>query len=626
MDSKLFSANIKEKMQLHPITLSFRQDHKHMEKPFLDDYFISSLSIVRFAIIFGILIYSVFGILDAYLIPEKKHIFWLLRYAFFCPLAIGIFLFSFTSLFKKMLQQTLLFLVIVAGAIIIIMTVIASPPVNFSYYAGVILVFMMGYTVIRLQFIWATIAGWLLVLLYEYAAIFLTDTPVPILINNNFFFIGANLIGMIACYSIEYNTRRDYFLKYLLEVERKKVRNAKEVLEEKVQERTSQLLQAQKMDSIGTLAGGVAHDFNNLLTVINGYSELAMKKLKKGKIQNLHETIEPILHAGEKAAGLTSQLLAFSRKQVFSPYIIDLNSVIMNMNKILLRLINEDININIKLADDLPKIKADKTQLEQILINLVVNAKDAVYAANHKKSKKNIIIETGIEHLDENYEQKHREITPGVFAYLTVKDNGIGMDNLTKQNMFEPFFTTKDKSKGTGLGLSTVYGIVKQNKGDISVISEPGKGTTLKIYWPVSNEIGNQLKDEKIETSDFSGNESILLVEDEDNVRTFTKKAIESYGYSVLTASNGRLALELIKKKNYKFDLIITDLIMPELNGRDLIKKVKKTVPNINVIYISGYTDNQILNNGMLENGVNFIQKPFSPTVLASHIRKTLDN
>ena len=233
-----------ETMQLHPITLAFHGTQSHLEKPFLDDYFIGSLPIVRFSCFVAILLYALFGILDAFIVPEKKIIFWLYRYAFFCPLSLVILLLSFSALFKKVMQPLLACMGIIAGAGIIMMILLAPPPASFSYYAGLILIFMMLYTVVKLRFIWASCTCWFLVFLYEYAAIYLVETPIPILINNNFFFIGANLIGMFACYAIEHYTRRDFFLKSLLHKEREHVRNARDMLEEKVQERTSQLVLA----------------------------------------------------------------------------------------------------------------------------------------------------------------------------------------------------------------------------------------------------------------------------------------------------------------------------------------------------------------------------------------------
>ncbi len=384
----------------------------------------------------------------------------------------------------------------------------------------------------------------------------------------------------------------------------------------------AQLLQAQKMEAVGNLAGGIAHDFNNLLTVINGYAEMALRSMKADN--PLYKNIMYILEAGKRAKNLTSQLLAFSRKQIYKPEILNINKVISSMDKMLRRLIDEDINIETILAKSLPNIKADKSQLEQIFINLVVNARDALRAVKKKDFQKKITIETGQTTIDKEYVLKHPGSKEGQYIFFAVSDNGIGMDEETKSKIFEPFFTTKGKEKGTGLGLSMVYGIVKQNNGFIYVYSEPGEGTMFKIYWPVTEEKGT-LKKAKVEDTILRGNETILIVEDEEDVRRFASEALTYFGYNVIMAANGRIALELIKKESLKFDLIITDIVMPELNGKDFIKKVRKFYPDVKVLYVSGYTENHIVHNGILEENVNFINKPYSVEVLASTVRKILD-
>jgi len=387
-----------------------------------------------------------------------------------------------------------------------------------------------------------------------------------------------------------------------------------------------QLLQAQKMEAIGVLAGGVAHDFNNLLTVINGYSELVLLDMKKkGLDAELYKNIETILNAGKKAENLTGQLLAFSRKQIYKAEIIDLNKIISSMDKMLRRLIGEDINFNMKLTENLPTIMADKSQIDQILINLIVNARDAVYSVPKIDYTKNITIETGVMNMDEAYVSKHHGSGLGKHIYITVSDNGIGMDENTKQKIFDPFYTTKGKFKGTGLGLATVYGIVKQNNGSIYVYSELNSGTMFKIYWPIAKGDYIAEHDRETEIEKITGKENILVVEDDVTVCDFVNEALGSLGYNVSKASNGKLALNLIKKSKINFDLIITDLIMPELGGVKFAEKAKILLPNVKVIYVSGYTDNHIVHNGMLEEGVNFIQKPYNLQGLASYVRNVLD-
>jgi PAS domain S-box-containing protein len=386
----------------------------------------------------------------------------------------------------------------------------------------------------------------------------------------------------------------------------------------------AQLRYSQKMEAIGRLSGGIAHDFNNLLTVINGYSEMALSGLESESA--LYDEIQAISEAGGRAANLTSQLLAFSRKQVFRSEIVEMNAVIMDLDRLLRRIIGEDISINTVFGKDLGRIKADKTQLEQVFVNLVVNARDAVYAVDNPGHQKRITLETGNALLDSNYVAKHPGSSEGAHIFVSVSDNGVGMDSETTQKVFEPFFTTKDKSSGTGLGLATVYGIVKQNNASIYVYSEPGQGTVFKIYWPVTTEMAVDAPTEPEEVRDLAGNETILLVEDDDEVCRFAYESLSSYGYAVTRSANGREALDIINASESGFDLIATDLIMPELNGRDFAQRAQVLLPDAAVIYMSGYTDNHIVHDGLLDTGIHFIHKPYTAKSLVEMVRKVLDS
>jgi PAS domain S-box-containing protein len=383
----------------------------------------------------------------------------------------------------------------------------------------------------------------------------------------------------------------------------------------------AQLFQAQKMESLGRLAGGIAHDFNNILTVINGYAEMAMDKITTE--HPLYKDISYIFNAGKRAQKLINQLLAFSRKQVFKPEIIDINKIILSLDKMLKRLIGEDIKIEYFLSNDLPNIKADSSQIEQIFINLIVNAKDALNAVKKPNFEKKITIESGYKYVDNYYVLKHPGTKEGNYLFFSVGDNGVGMDEETKSKIFEPFYTTKEKDKGTGLGLATIYGIVKQNSGFIYVYSEPDEGTTFKIYWPVTDKETDTI--ERIYDSSLSeGKETILVVEDEDDVREFAVDALMALGYNVYAAENGRKALNMIKEKQLEPELILTDLIMPELNGVEFIEKAKEILPDTKVVFTSGYTDKHIAHNGTFIEGENFIQKPYTLSTLANLIKKVL--
>ena len=393
--------------------------------------------------------------------------------------------------------------------------------------------------------------------------------------------------------------------------------------EEKNEKLQQQLIQAQKMESIGTLAGGIAHDFNNLLTVINGHAEMAALRLDKPDI--VHKDLLAIQSAGEKAVRLTGQLLAFSRRQIYEPRNVNLNTIVRDMQKMLARIIGEDIHIEVNLSPAELIIQADPVQIEQILLNLIVNARDAIYESMEKTGHKKITIETSISDLKATYLDTESHEHTGKFVVLSVSDNGKGMDKETIKRIFDPFFTTKDKSRGTGLGLSMVYGIVEQNKGHISVYSEPEIGTTFKIYWPKAEKGIKAKEEDTVEVTQLSGNESILYVEDDRQVREFTVNVLSSFGYTVHHTSNGKEAFRWVAEDKLKPDLLITDLIMPEMNGRELADKIKEILPDCPILYNSGYTDNHIVHDGSLNKGVNFLHKPFSTRELLEKIRKILD-
>ncbi|MGD9488564.1 MAG: PAS domain S-box protein [Calditrichaceae bacterium] len=384
-----------------------------------------------------------------------------------------------------------------------------------------------------------------------------------------------------------------------------------------------QLFQAQKMESIGMLAGGVAHDFNNILTVINGHAEMMLMKMQS--TDAFHSDAVAVLKAGKRASNLTRQLLAFSRKQIIEPKIVDVNKIINDLDKMLHRLIGEDISIQNVLYEKLGYIKADQGQIEQIIINLVVNARDAINQRTDKASEKKITIETYDINLDEPYAAKHLSGKAGPYAVLAISDTGTGMPDEIKEKIFEPFFTTKKKGEGTGLGLSTVYGIVKQNEGSVEVYSEIGKGTTFKIYWPCVGE--SEITDHEDEPEEIivGGNETILFVEDDYAVRGFACETLRSFGYNVIEAENGLEALEIAYKMKFKDILVISDVIMPEMGGDELGEKLKNVIPGLKVLFASGYTDNHIVRSGVLKQGVNFIHKPYSVQSLAKKVRSILD-
>jgi two-component system cell cycle sensor histidine kinase/response regulator CckA len=378
-----------------------------------------------------------------------------------------------------------------------------------------------------------------------------------------------------------------------------------------------QLRQSQKMEAVGQLAGGIAHDFNNLLTAITGYSSLGLKHIDEN--HRIRGYLEEIKKAGDRAANLTRQLLAFSRKQILQPVPLNLNDVVSDINKLLQRLIGEDILLSVKLGSDLRRIKVDPGQIEQVLVNLAVNARDAMPGGGK------LTIETSNSELSQEDASRHMGLQVGRYVTLAVSDNGIGMDKVTEERIFEPFFTTKAKDKGTGLGLSTVYGIVKQSGGHISVNSEVGQGTTFKIYLPEHTAPETAEAEADPETS-WRGSETVLLVEDEDVVRGLTRQILEQEGYSVLEASRGEEALSLCAAYEKPIQLLLTDVVMPETSGKEVADRLRTLRPEIKVLFMSGYTDEAIVHHGVLDATVELILKPFTPVALAKKVREVIDS
>jgi signal transduction histidine kinase len=378
-----------------------------------------------------------------------------------------------------------------------------------------------------------------------------------------------------------------------------------------------QMRHAQKMEAVGRLAGGIAHDFSNLLTVITGYNDLTLLRLDPN--DPLRNNLDQINNACDRAAGLTGRLLAFSRKQILRPMVLNLNTTVSEMSRMMPPLIGEDVQLVIELCPNLGHVKADSGQIEQIIANLAVNARDSMPLGGE------LTIRTSNTILDEDDAGKSKSLQFGRYVLLTISDTGHGMSPETMGRVFEPFFTTKEVGKGTGLGLSTVYGIVKQSGGHISVDSEIGQGTTFRIYLPqVDDEVGEDEIRPTL-TGLVPGKEIVLLVEDDNQVRSVAAMTLEMSGYDVLTAANGEEALLFCQRYDGKVDLLLTDLVMPRMSGQELSNRLLKLRPDTRVLYMSGYSENAIIHHGVMEEGTDFIEKPFSPGALTRKIREVLD-
>ena len=377
-----------------------------------------------------------------------------------------------------------------------------------------------------------------------------------------------------------------------------------------------QFRQAQKMEAIGHLAGGIAHDFNNLVTVINGFADLLGDHI--GGNPEARPLVEEIAKAGNRAAALTRQLLAFSRKQVLQPKVLDLNALIRDLSKMLPRLLGEDVELQLALGA-IPPIHADPGQLEQVIVNLAVNARDAMPTGG------TLTIETSEAILDGPYAELHAEVKPGAFVRIAVKDTGTGMDAKTLARVFEPFFTTKGPDRGTGLGLATVFGIVKQSDGHIDANSAIGAGTTFYVYLPAHRAAQPAPALREIRLPPLGGTETVLLVEDEAGVRRLTRHLLRLKGYRVIEAGDGEEAIQIAAQHPGPIDLVLTDVVMPRMSGRELVQRLHENRRGLKVLYMSGYTDDAVVRHGVFEECVDFLQKPFSPLVLTQRVRQALD-
>jgi signal transduction histidine kinase/ActR/RegA family two-component response regulator len=408
-----------------------------------------------------------------------------------------------------------------------------------------------------------------------------------------------------------------------LQTSNQELRSLQAELEQRVEARTAELRRAeaqlrhsQKMEAIGRMSGAIAHDFNNLLSVILSYSTLLVRDLRP--IDPMREDIESIRKAGERAAELTRQLLAFSRQQVLAPRVLSLNETVQETERMLRRLLGADIELVTRCQRDLSKVRVDPGQMDQVVMNLALNARDAMPDGGK------LTIETSDVVLDESYAAQHHGVTPGPHVLLAVSDTGIGMDVETQGRIFEPFFTTKPPGKGTGLGLSTVFGIIQQSGGNIWVYSELGTGTTIKIYLPRA-EGSEDEPEEFAPPPTLHGKETILLVEDQDEVRRVATTILRNYGYRVLSASNAGEALLACEKHLRAIDLLLTDVVMPQMSGPELSQRILAQRPDLKVLFMSGYADGAVVGHGILDSGTDYVQKPLLPEVLARRVRQVLD-
>ncbi len=632
-------------MRIHGFTLSFTGESKDYETLFLKDYFNKSLPQVRFSLLLAIFFFGIFAVLDAFLASELRTIFWMIRIIVVIP-GIMLLILSYNPSFEKYWQAAISALIFFAGLGIVYMTIISSEwIVSYTYYTGLILIFIFAYALMRVRFIWATVACWSIVISYEIAAIWITDTPSEYIISNNSFFIAANVIGMFVSYSIESYLRRDFFLARMLEEERIKVVKAKDELEKRVEERTSQLAQtnkellqeietrekvekeqarleaqlyqAQKMETIGTLAGGIAHDFNNILTPILGYAEMALDETITNS--RTKGDLEQIYKAANRAKELVQQILTFSKQHNQDIKPIEFHTVLNEVLSLLSASLPSTIEIRQK--DTLAKgvILADPTQIHQVIMNICINAFQSMEESGG-------ILEIGLEkiHLDHDNAIPDTTLTKGNYLKLTIRDTGTGMDKKTRERIFEPFFTKRKIGEGTGLGLSVVHGIVTGCNGSLTVESAPRRGTIFTVYFPEYEK--RILKSKSQNRKLTKGKEHILFVDDDKEITTMANQMLARLGYIVTTITDSVKAYDIFEKQPGKYDLVITDQVMPNLLGSQLATKIRLIKPGIKIIIITGYSDS-INAEKIKELGFNgFIIKPLILRDLCRTIRNVIEN
>jgi len=629
-------------MKINLLTLSFDDI---LEKQFQQDYFNKTISQVRISLGLAIIFYALFGILDAELIPDQKEIIWAIRFGFFCPSAMIALILSFIDKLRNQIHYWIACVEIVGGIGIIVMTIIAPPPANYTYYAGLILVLFFGFTIFRLRFVLASVTGWVIVILYQVAA-FYSETPILMFINNNFFFIGANLVGMYACYSRELNERRNFYLTQLLAIEREKVEAANLELENRVKKRTNQLekmntnllkeieahkksenekkfleselMQAQKMQAIGTLAGGIAHDFNNILFPIFAYVQMAINETSDD--QKIQRYLRRVMTSAERAKDLVQQILMFARKGDQEKKPVYIQPIIKEALKLLRATIPTSIEIKQNINEKVPPVLGSAIQLHQVIMNLSTNAYHAI------QEKETGCIEVLLDEREINQENaiKYPNIIPGKYINLMITDTGVGIDDDIKEQIFNPFFTTKEPGVGTGMGLSVVHGIVSEHQGQVLVQSDPEKGTQFNVFFPAYKK--PQIKESQKETIiDTKGNgENILLVDDELEVLKALEQMLIKLGYKVTSQLSSQITFEIFEKNPDQFDLLLTDQTMPQLTGMTLAKKVLDIRPDFPVIICSGYSNQLTQENIQAIGIIDILFKPISLKDLGIKVQSAL--
>ena len=633
-----------ESLSINYLTLSFTGELYQYEEEFHQDYFKKSVNPFRFSLILSMIFYGAFAFLDVATVYSLRGVFWFIRFGVVFPVLIAAFLFSYSRIFKKFMQFTISCIIFCSSFGIIVMIILAAKVGNYSYYAGLILISIFGYTFSRARFIYASMAGWSIVISYQITAIWVSHTPVTILISNDSFFISANVIGMFISYFLELSARIEYYMRIQLEQEKENVKTANDALEKRVEERTQQLsnanqdlkkeieirqkfereraelekqlFQLQKMETIGTLAGGIAHDFNNILTPILGYTDMALEELPAES--NLRFDIEQINNAAHRGKDLVQQVLTFSREMDFENKPIQLQPIVAEALNLIKSSLPPSVEVKQHFDQKIGTVLADPTHIHQIVMNLCTNA-------NHAMLKTGGILEVRLDSvkIDQRSAEKIPNLKKGEYIRMTISDTGHGMDIKTQERIFEPFFTRKEVGSGSGLGLSVVHGIINNYDGAIVVDSTPDKGTTFVIYLP---KFGTDLMEsDKSDKKPLKGDEYILFVDDEPEITFMGKKMLEKLGYKVTITTNSISAFEEFKKGPDKYSLLVTDQSMPNMSGTELAFMLKEIRPELKVIIITGFAEN-LSDEVISKSGISeVILKPMIFDDFSKIIRRVLD-
>ena len=634
-------------MQLHRLTLEFSGTQAYLERQFQIDYFRKSLRLVRIMLLLGAVLYSSFFILDMIMLPTHMYITGSIRLIVVCFVFL-IYLFTFHPRFQTLMQPLFALLTLVAGGGIILMIALIPTPVNNYYYAGLILIFIFEYTLIRIRFIWATAVGWIQVALYLIVTVFWIDFPSSIIINNNFFYISASLSCMVACYSMEYYARRDFFLAYMLSQEREKVQRMNEDLEIKIQHRTVQLQntnrnlqqeiaehqlaeqerqqlqvqlkRAERMETIGKLAAGVAHDLNNILSGVVSYPEIMLLELPAN--DPLREDIKSIQRSGQRAAAVVQDLLALARQGVIIKKVIDLNTVVKeyldSTELAALKSSFPHIRMETTLQEGSLKMVGSSVHVIKMIMNIITNAAEAIHGEGI------ISITTENSYLDKDL-AVYEQIPQGEYVVLGITDTGTGISQEDLHKIFEPFYTKKKlgRRSGTGLGMTLVYSTVKDHAGFIDLFSKEGQGTIIRLYFPSTRE-DILLEVPPTTLIGLRGTEKVLVIDDIFEQRDIASKMLQKLGYHVDTVESGEAAVDYLARESV--DLLILDMIMsPGIDGCETYRRIIETRPGQKAIISSGFSESEQVKEAQRLGAGMYIKKPYTLEKLAMTVRGELD-